>query len=198
MNNRLFNKTQLGALNVIMAVAAFSLSACAFKHADPHFVYAPDMHYNPSLKAQEPGAMRPPVAGTMPRGFKPYHITDIEEAGKTLKNPLPRTKTNILQGQKLYNVYCIVCHGPMGEGDGTVVPKYPRPPTLQSEKIRDFADGKIFHVITMGQNLMPSYADRVAPEERWAIVHYIRALYKAKHPTAADLKAAESYIEDLK
>jgi mono/diheme cytochrome c family protein len=62
---------------------------------------------------------------------------------------------------------------------------------LQSEKIQNWPDGRIFHVITAGQNVMPSYSTQVAQEDRWAIIHYIRALQRAKHPSEADLKTAE-------
>ena len=184
------------ALAIVFAAFSLGLSACNTKHSEPNWAYAPDMHYSVALKAQKEGSMRPPVKGTIPRDFKPYEITSIEEAGRVLKNPLPRSKEVMKKGQKLFNVYCIVCHGKFGEGDGNVVPKFPRPPSLQADKIRDYKDGQIFHVMTLGQNLMPSYADRISEEERWQIVHYIRALQRAKHPTAEDMKKAEGYIEE--
>jgi mono/diheme cytochrome c family protein len=64
------------------------------------------------------------------------------------------------------------------------------PPSLLSEKVRAWPDSRIFHIITRGQNLMPSYASQILPEDRWAAVHYVRALQRAAHPTAADLAAA--------
>src|SRR5690606_7022837 len=156
----------------------------------------------PGLKAQEPGAMRPPPEGAIPRGFRPYSVATNEQA-RGLHNPLRRDKANLQKGRQLYNVYCIVCHGAMGEGDGTVAsmpnwprPLFPRPPTLQSERLRDMKDGEIFHIISMGQNLMPAYGEKMSPEERWTVVHYLRALYRAKHPTASDLKKAETYVEE--
>jgi mono/diheme cytochrome c family protein len=154
----------------------------------------PDMMYSPALKAQQPG-QRPPVEGTIPRGYElyPFEAHEIDRAG-ALKNPLQRTKAVLERGQLMFNTYCMVCHGAYGEGDGSVVPKYPRPPSLQSEKILGYPDGKIFHVITRGQNLMPSYASQIARADRWAIIHYIRAIQKAKNPTAADLKAANEGI----
>ncbi|MEN9722055.1 MAG: hypothetical protein RJB38_41 [Pseudomonadota bacterium] len=169
-----------------------ALSGC--KHSKPNFIFMPDMYYSPALKAQEEGAMRTPVKGTVPRGFAPYQyaVENNEELGAKLVNPLPRTKANLLRGQKQFNTYCIVCHGAYGEGDGSVVPKMPRPPTLQSEKVQKWQDGRIFHVITAGQNVMPSYASQISQEDRWAIVHYLRALQRAKHPSEADLKAAEA------
>ncbi len=188
---------------ILLLAATMTMSACGYlKHSQPYYTYAPDMHYGAGLKAQEAGSMRQPAPGTIPRGFRPYAITTMEQAKMHL-NPLPRNKENLMEGKALYNTFCIVCHGKFGEGDGLVSslkdwprPLYPRPPSLQSEKVRDMKDGEVFHVISMGQNLMPSYAEKLNEEERWQIAHYIRALYRAKHPSADDMKKAESYLED--
>jgi mono/diheme cytochrome c family protein len=187
---------------VSLAILPFVLSACYLKHAQPYYVYAPDMHYGPELKAQREGAMRQPATGTIPRGFRPYSIVTMDEA-KSHLNPWPRNKATLTQGKQLFNAYCIACHGAGGQGDGLVaaMPNWPRPllarpPILTSDKIRDYKDGEIFHVITMGQNIMPSYAEKLDADERWAVVHYIRALYRSKHPTEADMKAAEGFVEE--
>lgn len=160
------------------------------QHEKPNTIYMSEMVYSPALKAQQPG-VNPPVKGTVPRGFTPYNpgITDAIEAGKLLRNPLIKNEATLQRGQKMYNTYCLVCHGPYGEGDGTVVPKFARPPSLQSDKIINFADGGIYHIISNGQNRMPSYASQILQNDRWAIVHYIRALHRAKHPSQDDLKA---------
>jgi mono/diheme cytochrome c family protein len=102
--------------------------------------------------------------------------------GRNLQNPLPRNRTTIARGQQMYNSYCIVCHGAKGKGDGNVVPKFPMPPSLHSDKVRGYPDGAIFHVMTAGQNLMSSYASQIDPADRWAIVHYIRALQASVNP----------------
>jgi mono/diheme cytochrome c family protein len=184
---------QTFAKRFVMTVLAAGLMTAglgACKHEEPNTIYMPDMVYSPALKAQKEGSMRMPVRGTIPRDYEPYPYKDLETAGRELKNPLRPTHQVMMRGQAIYNTYCIVCHGPNGEGDGTVVPRFPRPPTLQSDKIRGYQDGSIYHVITMGQNLMPSYASQISSGDRWAAIHYIRALQRAKHPTPEDLKAA--------
>jgi mono/diheme cytochrome c family protein len=175
----------------IVALSFLALVGCG-KHEKPNFTYMPDMHYSPAIKAQE-GIQRLPVAGTIPRGYEPYAHQDLDPvaAGKLHQNPVLRTKETVARGQKIFNTYCIVCHGAYGEGDGSVVPKYPRPPSLQSDKIKGYADGSIYNVITLGQNLMSSYASQIAPQDRWALVHYIRALQRAKNPSPADMKFVE-------
>jgi mono/diheme cytochrome c family protein len=184
-------------LLVPIAVAGFTavavLSGCG-KHSKPNFTFMPDMWYSPALKAQEDGANRYPVAGTVPRGHQSYAYlkATAEEAGRKLKNPLKRTKDILARGKTMYDTHCIVCHGPAGEGDGTIVPKFPRPPSLHSDKVRQWQDGALFHVITAGQNLMPAYRAQVDTADRWAIIHYIRALQRSKNPTAEDLRVAEA------
>ncbi len=174
---------------LLLSILAMSLSACG-KHSEPNFIFMPDMYWTPGLKSQMPGH-KPPVAGTIPRGYEPIPAAmTMEEAGKAFKNPLTRSANVLARGKQMFNTYCIVCHGAYGEGDGSVVPKFPRPPTLQSDKIKNYPDGNIFYIISRGQNLMPSYAAQIQKPDRWAIVHYVRALQKAKNPTAADLKAA--------
>jgi mono/diheme cytochrome c family protein len=183
----------------LATVAAFLLSAsagCSTKK-EPAIEYMPDMAYGPRAAAQKedplnPGhpVMRPPVAGTVPRDYTPYRFAaaDTAEAQATLVNPLPRTADVLGRGQRVYMTYCVVCHGEKGDGQGYIVPKFPMPPSLSSDKVVAWNDGRIFHVITRGQNLMPSYASQILPEDRWAAVHYVRALQRAAHPTAQDLK----------
>ena len=55
--------------------------------------------------------------------------------------------------------------------------------------MRGWGDGHIFHVITKGQGVMPSYAQQIQPEDRWAVIHYVRALQRAEHPTEEDIRA---------
>lgn len=179
----------------LLGLLALGFSGCGWvKHSKPNFIYMPDMVYSPGYKVGEVEATRAPVEGTVPRGFTPYPYAadEIERAGKELVNPLKRTRAVLARGQLKYNTYCIVCHGPTGLGNGFVVPKFPAPPSLQSDKIRNYPDGKIYHVITRGQNLMKSYANQVYPEDRWAIIHYIRALQRAQNPTTEDLRAFEA------
>ncbi|HZI89860.1 MAG TPA: cytochrome c [Candidatus Polarisedimenticolia bacterium] len=175
------------------------LTGCSHRKESTAVEYMPNMAYSPAIKAQNedpmhPGfsAMRMPVAGTVPRGFTPYRyaIQDSLVAQRELVNPLPRTADVLGRGQRVFNTYCIVCHGPKGDGQGYIVPKFPMPPSLLSAKVSEWPDGRIFHIITRGQNLMPSYATQVLPEDRWAVIHYVRALERAAHPTAADLRAA--------
>ena len=186
----MLNKYCSPLLVFVTLVMGMIFSGC--RHEKPNTIYMPDMVYSPAMKAQEEGADRLPVAGTLPRDFNPYpYKNDPNAAATRLKNPLPRTEAVIKRGQYVFNIYCSVCHGKQGLGDGSIVPKFPRPPSLQSDKVRNWSDGSIFHVITMGQNLMPSYASQVREADRWALIHYIRVLQRSQNPSAEDLKILE-------
>jgi mono/diheme cytochrome c family protein len=170
------------------------LTGCGWiKHEEPNFTYMPDMNYQPSFKAQE-GQMRNPPKGTIPTNFHPYPPAaayEFDQASK-MRNPLPITRAVMERGRHVFNNSCIVCHGPGGEGDGTVESHgYPRPPSLMSEKVRNYTDGRIFNIVSMGQNIMPSYAAQFSQSDRWAVIHYLRALQRAKYPKPGDIKAAE-------
>jgi mono/diheme cytochrome c family protein len=184
------SSSRINASLVGLTVFLATLTAC--KHEKPNVMYMPHMVDSPAIKAQEKGSMMLPVKGTVPRGFVPYaYLTDPEGAGRDLINPLRRTADVMARGKVMFDTYCLVCHGPGGDGDGTIVPKFPRPPVLYSDKVVGWSDGRIYHVITVGQNLMPSYSSQIDSGDRWAIIHYLRALQKAKKPTAEDVKSAQ-------
>jgi mono/diheme cytochrome c family protein len=178
--------------------SALLLGGAGCQKRQPAIEYMPNMAYGPRVAAQAEDPLRPgysversPVEGTVPRDITPYRFAqaDTTQAMAALVNPLPRTAEVIGRGQRVYLNTCVVCHGPRGDGQGYIEPLYPQPPVLFSDKVRDWPDSRIFHVITRGQNLMPSYATQILPEDRWAVVHYVRALQRAARPLPQDLPA---------
>jgi mono/diheme cytochrome c family protein len=133
--------------------------------------------------------MRSPVEGTVARGFLPYAFRGKpEDAGKYLVNPLLSNDTVLARGKARFLTYCSPCHGNFGRGDSRLAGQFPNPPTLHSDKVRNWPDGNIYHVITEGQNVMPSYAGQISRHDRWAIVHYIRLLQRAQNAKESDLR----------
>jgi mono/diheme cytochrome c family protein len=153
------------------------------------------MQDQPRLNAQKPSTffkdghgMQQPVAGTVARGFLPM-ATGTQDAAATLENPLPRTKEVFAQGKKVYTNRCEVCHGAIGNGVGSLTAAYgAKPANLQSQQFRDYPDGKIYWAIVNGKNNMPSHAPYLSESERWAVVHYVRALQRAQNAKDEDLK----------
>ncbi len=131
--------------------------------------------------------MRKPVAGTVSRGdiFYPFKGKP-NEAGAKLINPLMYTEANLKLGKDKYNTFCSPCHGWRGEGDSRLNGQFPNPPSIHTDKVRNWSDGRIYHVIVEGQNIMPSYSKQLTEEERWAIVLYIRALQRSLNAKQED------------
>ena len=137
--------------------------------------------------------MQLPVEGTVARGYMPYEYKgNPEGAGQFLVNPADQSEVVLNQGKKLYNIYCTACHGTYGDGDGSVVTRAAgkglKPPSLHSSKLKEWPDGRIYHVISEGQNVMPGYAKQILADERWSVVHYVRALQRAKDAKESDLQ----------
>jgi len=130
--------------------------------------------------------MRSPVPGTVARGRLPYTVVNQDDAA-ALANPLPRTAENLRQGKQAFMTYCAVCHGILGDGVATLTAAYgAKPANLVAQKIREYPDGAIYHVIRTGKNAMPSYAE-LNDDERWAAVHYVRVLQRALNARDADI-----------
>ena len=97
--------------------------------------------------------------------------------------PVPVTKELVDRGQERYNIYCIVCHGPVGKGDGMLVRRgFSPPPTYHDDRLRNAPVGHFFDVISNGWGKMNGYAAQVPVADRWAIVAYIRTLQVSQNP----------------
>lgn len=171
---------------MMLASIATILVACQ-PGDQPGPEYMPDMARGPGYKAFAPNeAMRNgitlqrPVPGTIARGYHPFHYGKGEpeaiRAGQELTNPYHPTPPTLERGKALYQIYCQVCHGAEGKGDGPIASKIPPPPSYKADRLLQFTPGRIFHVITMGSNKMPSYAVQLAPDDRWLVITYVRAV----------------------
>jgi mono/diheme cytochrome c family protein len=154
------------------------------------------MMYQQKLSAQSPTtffsdgfSMREPVSGTVAKNQMPYLYADsIELAEKFMVNPLEVNEFNLNIGKAKYNTYCSPCHDYNGTGIARLNGQFPNPPSLHTDKVRNWKDGHLYHIITMGQNTMPSYAQQLNDTERWQVITYLRALQRAMNATEEDVK----------
>jgi cytochrome c5 len=154
------------------------------------------MHFQPRVNPQTESkffgdgfSMRKPVEGTVARGYMPYEFTGMPDSlVVATPNPLPVTQKVLDLGKKKYDIYCSPCHGNHGKGDSRLKGQFPVPPTLLSEKVTNWKDANIYHVITNGQNTMPGYASSVSRDERWAIIHYMRVLQRSQNAPDSDFE----------
>lgn len=170
------------------------LTSCGRDKNDPGNEYMPDMYvsqaYEPltQVKANpfnEGGInMRKPVMGTVARGqlsyYYPYKKEEYDLALKNIKMPveIARTPENLEEGKYKYEIYCLPCHGEQGLGDGPVSAKYPKGniPSYTSQRIKELAEGGMYHSITYGKNFMGPYGTVLTPEERWKVIQYVQHL----------------------
>jgi len=183
-----------------LAVTFLFAMGCQQKMAD-------QPRYEPLQKSSffsDQRTARPVIEGTVARG----HLNADEEfytgkIGNKLVDrfPFPITREVLLRGQKRYNIYCSPCHDEVGTGAGMVVRRgYRAPPSYHIERLRTAPDGHFFDVMTHGFGAMPDYAQQIAPEDRWAITAYIRALQLSQNARMSDLpeKARRALLETKK
>jgi hypothetical protein len=140
-------------------------------------------------------ASRPLIRNTVARG----HLEEDEAyyRGKVGTNlvetfPFPITREVLERGRERFDIYCAPCHGRTGEGDGMVVQRgFAAPPSYHIDRLRKAPVGHFFDVMTQGYGIMYSYAQRVEPNDRWAIAAYIRALQMSRAATLANVPPQE-------
>jgi mono/diheme cytochrome c family protein len=184
------------AASVLLAsVVVAMIPGCGATSQNRAYEYMPDMARDPAYKAYAPNTvtrdgltLQLPVAGTIPRNYRPFHFGPGEEeaarAGRELRDPYRPIEQTMQEGKALYETYCLVCHGAQGKGDGPISGKIPPPPAYTSDRVIQFPPGRIFHVITMGSGKMPSYAAQLSSDERWKIVTYVHAALQGLRETA--------------
>lgn len=130
-----------------------------------------DMASQPAVGYQEGPRLLPPDRA-------------VPVSGKTIVldtlpvNPVRADETSVQRGEILFSIYCALCHGDGGQGDGPLAEYYEERPlrSLTSDNIRAQFDGQIFRTITEGFSRMPPQAEALSPRERWDVINYLRTL----------------------
>ena len=177
-------------VRTVAVVGALVLASCQSK-TSPNYQFFPNMYesvgyetyqevdgvpygeYKDKMEAQKP------VDGTVKRGWLPFDIPNGEEgrqlAKDSLTSPYPASEANVATGKELFEIYCAICHGKKGKGDGGLV---------KSEKFlgvpnyadREITEGSIYHTIYYGLNAMGSHAGQLNEKERWQVTMYVSKL----------------------
>jgi len=128
----------------------------------------------------------------VPRGQlrdDPALFTGVLNGQEVDQMPFPATREVLDRGQQRFNIYCVPCHGFLGDGNGVVVQRgFTQPPSFHSDRLRQAPIAHFFVVMTNGSGAMPSYAAQIpAAPDRWAIAAYIRALQLSQNATINDV-----------
>ena len=173
-----------------------------------------DMDFQPKYRAQgqsdffaDGKSQREPLTGTLPFGGGDY----FADAGSPRQDPdflreddafyrgkegevwiaiAPRKVTieSARRGQRLYQIYCTVCHGGTGAGNGMMSHyRLSGIASLVDQRVSEMPSGQIYHTIGNGKGLMQGYGHQIKPAERWEIVHYVRALQRSRSATIDDV-----------
>ena len=201
----------------ILSIAGTALSLIAVSGCQGHPSEEPPIHPNLNMDFQtkyrpqkentfftDGRAMRQPVAGTVAQGAlkedsKLHYGKDGEAFVST--NPMSTSLAFLERGQERFNIYCAVCHGKTGVGNGIVIKRNAgmlQPPSLHDERIVQMPEGQLYDAIINGvRGNMPSYAYAIPVEDRLAIVAYIRALQLSRNATLdqvpSDIAAKEGW-----
>ena len=171
----------------ILVIAVVLVAVSCNKSTAPNYQFMPNMYesagYETYGEAAFPNGIEAqlPAEGSIPRGYVPFDIENstagYDIAKATLVSPLDSTKVELERGKELYDIYCGICHGNKGNGQGNLVKR---------EKIlgipsyddagRAINAGSIYHTIYYGKNAMGSYANQLNEEERWQVVSYVLQL----------------------
>jgi mono/diheme cytochrome c family protein len=162
-----------------------------------------DMHNQPKIIPQRGTEMfadhrsaRPAIENTVARGSlheDSYFYTGLVQGANGYREekdalPFPVTMTVLQKGQERFNIYCTPCHSRVGNGLGEIVQRGYKPAgNLNDQARRAQPLSHYFYVMTHGYGAMPDYSAQLAPEERWAVAAYIRALQLSQNATSADV-----------
>ena len=205
------------ALIALMAMLPFATVAWVRSEPSPnrpiHIVQ--DMDFQPRFDTQtvnplfaDGRAMRPQIAGVVPAGQAgdDVHFTEGTVDGQwaaTTPDSLPMTMDFLKRGQERFNIYCSMCHGYAGYGDGIVNQRameamanadgpvygtaWVQAKSVHDPTVRDQPIGQIFNTITYGIRNMAGYAAQVSPTDRWAIAAYVKTLQRSQDATLQDV-----------
>lgn len=195
------------SLPTTLLLATLVLAGCRGSLSDK-----PPIHINPNMDWQERfdpqesidravfadgRAMRPPVEGTVARGFLKEDVAFHEgrdvSGAFVAANVVPITDELLVRGQERYEIFCTPCHGGAGDGRGIIMVGndgagygYVPAPTFHQDRLRQVEDGYLYSVVKNGIRNMPGYAQQIPVADRWAIVAYVRALQLSQSATAAE------------
>lgn len=202
------------SIGAILGLAALAVS-CGRDPNDPGIQYAPEMYeaipYEPFKQVRDSitpffnhQTMQAPPDGTVPRGgyLQGFEYAEGDSMRATAEvinypNPIEKSPAVLAEGEVLYVRFCAACHGKTGAGNGPVT-KNPaiKPLAYDSDKLKGYTDGQIYHTIIYGRGVMGSYTSQVQYEDRWKIVHFVRTLQgtAASDSTASDSAAVLNVV----
>lgn len=197
------------------AAGTFAITLAGCGNSEKHargLDFIPDMYESPAYKSSQAQVviddgktheipmMMPPVEGTISRDFAPYAIGTLDwPAARANTNPIAPTADVLRAGQAHFNIFCATCHGNDGDAkNGYVGAFFTGVPSVNTINVGSMSEGEIHHIIAKGRGRMPNYSAQLLPQDRWAVVLYVKALARAtiaKTNAEDAFKAAQIEVE---
>lgn len=185
---------------VTLLLLAILMSACRGQPSEEQQIYTQyNMYWQDRFDSQQENPFfadrrgdREPVEGTVSRGN--LRIDNVfyegldDEGNYVTEIPVDVDRAFVKRGQEQYEIFCQTCHGGLGDGQGIIREYGLIAPSFHTDFSRGMPEGEFFEVITDGIRTMGAYGHKIAPEDRWAIVSYIRALQRSQYATEEDLQ----------
>ncbi len=175
MSDRRLTRLSLAALGALLLAGLAGCRGTEIEDAIDQVDWFANMRDQPALEPFEEPARMPPegvvaVGAGVPLGTLPDDYDDVP-------SPVPSSPPSLERGKEQYDIFCSVCHGPEGRGDGNIEGPFPRGliNQLDTDRARELTDGYIFGMIAVGRGLMPNYR-RIPQQDRWHTVNYVRQL----------------------
>lgn len=182
--------TSFAGLAITALLALAGLSACDnMQHQENVRAFVPSRRF-----ANDSSARMPPAHTVSRSEFQPDDpvATGMLDGRWLAGIPVTLTRDFVIRGGDRYGIFCADCHGSDGGGLSIVVARgFPRPVSFDDPRIRGEPSGALFGAIGHGRGIMYGFADRIGPNDRWAIVAYIRALEKSRSATLAEVPEGE-------
>jgi mono/diheme cytochrome c family protein len=172
-------------VKAIVFLGIISLVSCK-KDSAPNYQFFPNMYESVGYESYTENPVfsdgitaQIPVAGSIKRGWLPFDVPNTNEgrlyAKDSLVSPFKNSEKNLAKGKELFGIYCTVCHGKKGKGDGILV-KNEKFLGVPNYKDRDITNGSIYHTLYYGLNSMGSHASQLNDKERWQVSMYVSTL----------------------
>jgi len=195
---------------LILLLSGLLLFSCDRHRNMPGYDFIPDMVYSQAFEAysensvfQDSITQQVPVYGTMSRGTVAFRYSVLPEnrllAGQTLLSSELMAMKHVFEGKKLYETFCINCHGAKGEGDGYLITSKKLPVKagdLTNDRLVNSSRGELFHVVTVGYGLMGSYGSILSERDRWKIIEYVKVKIQGQELGARTLAGANPALSE--
>jgi hypothetical protein len=168
------------------ACCALAICGCDYSLRQDMANQAYNRPLSPSDFFADGRSERPLIENTVPRGAVENDVYSVSKDYAGF--PLPVNEKLLRRGQDRYKIFCAPCHGLQGDGNGmAAVRGMKHPPSYHIDRLRQAPNGYFYDVITNGFGAMYSYSERIPPNDRWAIIAYVRALQLSRNAKAGDL-----------